>query len=300
VEAEEEEEVVAVEERPQRAALVGSMVALWRGSGWVRAHVVAYVAKSKKHKLRYEDGGGTHSHNLHDETWEMLPTSKTQPAPAYDPTASVLRLPARDDGGAATSSASGSRGGDAADAGGVGGLTPRRADHKSAAHATGKLRGGRAAATTNDENHRPSENGVGKAARGGKGSGTVKIKASSTAMMLAAAADADAGGEHAFTPRSQSRLATKRSARSSAAQPLTRRPAADAPRVAFSGLLPADVDMLRAIAASLGAALVPEDEMHTATHLVLGHRGASGAPKRTLKVRHTRLISECSKDAGCS
>ena len=102
-------------------------------------------------------------------------------------------------------------------------------------------------------------------------------------MVAAMQAVDDASSDADFTPRSQSALASKR-AQSGCA---TRKPAPDAPRIAFSGLLPADVAMLQTIAASLGAALVSDAEAHTSTHVVLGNRGtkgAAGAPKRTIKV----------------
>lgn len=61
----------------------------------------------------------------------------------------------------------------------------------------------------------------------------------------------------------------------------------NAPRIAFSGLLQADLDVLTEIATSLGGVLVGEDSAAQATHLVLGNRGTKGqpgAPKRTVKV----------------
>ena len=99
--------------------------------------------------------------------------------------------------------------------------------------------------------------------------------------------ESESGGD--FTPRSLSRLASRR-ARSDGES--SRRLPADAPRIAFSGLLPADVSTLRSIAHSLGAAIVTDEEAHSATHVVLGQRsskGAPGAPKRTVKVLHAIL-----------
>jgi len=115
-----------------------------------------------------------------------------------------------------------------------------------------------------------------------------------SAAELAEAGVDDGAGLDDFTPRSQKRLAAARSLREARDQyQRPRRAAANAPKVGFSGLLPADVDVLSSIAASLGASLASESEAHLATHLVVGGKSSKradappeGAPKRTVKVLH--------------
>ena len=130
----------------------------------------------------------------------------------------------------------------------------------------------------NDENKRGAENGM--AASRGKAAGKASVRRSArtpTVVTSHVASDYDLGAnsDRDFTPRSQSRRTRVRS-----------KPPADAPRIAFSGLLPADVGTLRQIGSSLGGVIVPEDEAHLATHLVLGNRSTktNSAPKRTVKV----------------
>lgn len=112
----------------------------------------------------------------------------------------------------------------------------------------------------------------------------------------------DVDGLSEYTPRSQKRFVTRRTDLQR-----VKRPAAGAPRIAFSGLAAADVDVLGAIAASIGGSVVRESDVDSATHLVLGARGkggvggggqtaggtaggaAGGAPKRTVKVLNAIL-----------
>lgn len=233
--------------RPEKTALVGATVAVWLGGGWVRARVHSYAKKSGKHKLKYEGETALRLHAMRYETWELL----VERAPAaFDPTASVLRLPGR---------AQNEK------------LTRSPKDGRASPAATSKGRKGVASDENASENAMGKKGAKGKSARGG-----------ASALARLQAVD-DASSDHDFTPRSQSALALKRAQSQSTA----RKPAPGAPRIAFSGLLPADVTMLESIAATLGGALVHDDEAHTATHLVLGERGtkgAPGAPKRTLKV----------------
>ena len=83
--------------RPEGASLNGHLIALWAESGWRRAEVVSYSKKSGKHKLRFEDmpsSSKPHSTLLKEETWEVVSPPADEPA-AFDPTASMLKLPQR-------------------------------------------------------------------------------------------------------------------------------------------------------------------------------------------------------------
>ena len=89
-----------------------------------------------------------------------------------------------------------------------------------------------------------------------------------------------------FTPKSSARMAARQQ------QQHAPKPAANAPRLAFSSLCAADVDTLQSVGAALGAHVLSEVQAESATHLIVGLSGskrAPGAPKRTLKVLHAIL-----------
>lgn len=259
--------------RPEGVKLNKHTVALWAGGSWQRAQVVSYSKKTGKHKLRYEDDetGKLRAHTMQEETWEVLATPADEPA-SFDPTASILRLPARAAGEKLIRSPARRK-----VTAGASLKTSARSPNVSKSPAP-STRPRRAARTTEPGEAENGENGVSAEA-------AVRPKKGLTSAAALAAAGIDDGvGIGDFTPRSQTRLAA-RQARQQYQKP--RKPAANAPKIAFSGLLPADVDVLTSIAASLGGALVSDDELHTATHVVLGARGtkgAPGAPKRTVKV----------------
>ena len=261
--------------RPEGSDLCGYTIAIWHDDGWRRAQVEGFVKRGSKHKVRFErhsagrDGAlpegaaaagdgvewetKSRSLALGDYAWEAL--SAPHEAAEFDPTASVLRLP-------------------------------------NVAIPEKFLRSHEPPQRTSSRVHRSPGRSPSAAAKERPPTSRRRLRAAAATAPSArgarqaggessdgADAEIDAADLSEFTPRSQEAYARR--------HPRRRLPAS-APRVAFSGLTPADLEVLTPIANRLGCALLADTDDGSATHLVLGRRatrpGTEGLPKRTAKV----------------